>query len=207
MPYVSALVKEVLRWKNVTPIGMYLIGIPSSSHNFPSPAIPHFLATEDEYRGYRLPAGSIVIGNTWSVIQNPRFFSISELCPPAGRFYTTKYFNLSVLIWVLAQHDFFVAHVSRSICLQTRAFLARREAQSRCEGSRLRGLRVWTEVRLTRTDFHLSFTNNTESVPGGTWRGRLSGSRWYPFSRRSTSTRPSMKQATLLSPRSNILRR
>jgi hypothetical protein len=53
----------------------------------------------------------------------------------------------------------------------------------------------------------LSFTNNTESVPGGTWRGRLSGSRWYPFSRRSTSTRPSMKQATLLSPRSNILRR
>ncbi|KAF8191993.1 cytochrome P450 [Mycena galopus ATCC 62051] len=43
MPYVSALVREVLRCKNVTPIG-----------------IPHFLATEDEYRGYRLPAGSIL---------------------------------------------------------------------------------------------------------------------------------------------------
>ncbi|KAJ7237762.1 cytochrome P450, partial [Mycena rebaudengoi] len=53
MPYVSALVKEVLRWKNVTPI-----------------AVPHFLATEDEYRGYRLPAGSIVIGNTWAILHD-----------------------------------------------------------------------------------------------------------------------------------------
>ncbi|KAJ7146860.1 cytochrome P450, partial [Mycena epipterygia] len=48
LPYVSALVKEVLRWRPVTPI-----------------AIPHFLAVEDEYRGYRLPAGSIIIGNVW----------------------------------------------------------------------------------------------------------------------------------------------
>ncbi|KAJ7347389.1 cytochrome P450 [Mycena albidolilacea] len=53
MPYVSALVKEVLRWKNVTPI-----------------AIPHFLATEDEYRGYRLPADSIVIGSTWAILHD-----------------------------------------------------------------------------------------------------------------------------------------
>ncbi|KAJ7106241.1 cytochrome P450 [Mycena epipterygia] len=53
MPYVSALVKEVLRWQNVTPI-----------------AVPHFLATDDEYRGYRLPAGSIVIGNTWAILHD-----------------------------------------------------------------------------------------------------------------------------------------
>ncbi|KAF8210955.1 cytochrome P450 [Mycena galopus ATCC 62051] len=48
--YVSALVKEVLRWRSVTPI-----------------AIPHFLTAEDEYKGYRLPAGSIVIANAWCV--------------------------------------------------------------------------------------------------------------------------------------------
>ncbi|KAJ7882316.1 cytochrome P450, partial [Mycena leptocephala] len=53
MPYVSALVKEVLRWKNVTPMG-----------------VPHFLAIEDEYRGYRLPAGSVVIGNTWAILHD-----------------------------------------------------------------------------------------------------------------------------------------
>ncbi|KAJ7128675.1 cytochrome P450 [Mycena epipterygia] len=53
MPYVSALVKEVLRWRNVAPI-----------------AIPHFLATEDEYRGYRLPAGSVIIGNAWAILHD-----------------------------------------------------------------------------------------------------------------------------------------
>ncbi|KAJ7476756.1 cytochrome P450 [Mycena latifolia] len=44
LPYVSAIVMEVLRWRPVTPIG-----------------VPHFLAVEDEYRGYRIPANSIVI--------------------------------------------------------------------------------------------------------------------------------------------------
>ncbi|KAJ7483475.1 cytochrome P450 [Mycena latifolia] len=48
LPYVSAVVKEVLRWRPVTPIG-----------------VPHFLPIEDEYRGYRIPAGSIIIANTW----------------------------------------------------------------------------------------------------------------------------------------------
>ncbi|KAJ7486314.1 cytochrome P450 [Mycena galericulata] len=53
MPYVSALVKEVLRWQNVTPIG-----------------VPHFLAIEDEYHGYRVPAGSVVIANTWAILHD-----------------------------------------------------------------------------------------------------------------------------------------
>ncbi|KAJ7498243.1 cytochrome P450 [Mycena galericulata] len=53
LPYVSAIVKEALRWENVTPI-----------------AIPHFLPIEDEYRGYRLPAGSVVIPNVWAILHN-----------------------------------------------------------------------------------------------------------------------------------------
>ncbi|KAJ7120246.1 cytochrome P450 [Mycena epipterygia] len=53
LPYVSALVKEVLRWKPVAPIG-----------------IPHFLPVEDEYRGYRLPANSIIIGNIWAIFHD-----------------------------------------------------------------------------------------------------------------------------------------
>ncbi|KAJ7829406.1 cytochrome P450 [Mycena olivaceomarginata] len=51
LPYVAAAMKESLRWRNVTPI-----------------AIPHFLPVEDEYKGYRLPAGSIVMPNTWFVM-------------------------------------------------------------------------------------------------------------------------------------------
>ncbi|KAJ7247337.1 cytochrome P450, partial [Mycena rebaudengoi] len=50
LPYVSALVKEVLRWKNVLPVG-----------------IPHFISVEDVYRGYRIPAGSIVMANAWAM--------------------------------------------------------------------------------------------------------------------------------------------
>ncbi|KAJ7697221.1 cytochrome P450 [Mycena rosella] len=57
MPYVSALVKEVLRWKNVTPI-----------------AIPHLLTVDDEYRGYRLPAGSMIIGNTWAILHDEAMY-------------------------------------------------------------------------------------------------------------------------------------
>ncbi|KAJ7108017.1 cytochrome P450 [Mycena crocata] len=53
MPYVAALVQEILRWKNVGPI-----------------AIPHFLAVEDEYKGYRIPANSLVIGNTWAILHD-----------------------------------------------------------------------------------------------------------------------------------------
>ncbi|KAJ7252541.1 cytochrome P450 [Mycena rebaudengoi] len=51
LPYVSAVVKEVLRWKPVGPIG-----------------VPHAVAVEDTYRGYRIPAGSIVIPNIWAIL-------------------------------------------------------------------------------------------------------------------------------------------
>ncbi|KAJ7189263.1 cytochrome P450 [Mycena filopes] len=53
MPYVSALVKEVLRWSPVAPI-----------------ALPHVLGADDEYRGYHLPANSIVIGNIWAILHD-----------------------------------------------------------------------------------------------------------------------------------------
>ncbi|KAJ6467859.1 cytochrome P450 [Mycena sanguinolenta] len=53
MPYVSALVKEVLRWRNAGPFGA-----------------PHVLTVDDEYRGYHLPAGSLVFGNVWAMLHD-----------------------------------------------------------------------------------------------------------------------------------------
>ncbi|KAJ7052941.1 cytochrome P450 [Mycena amicta] len=50
LPYVSALVKEVFRWRPVAPLG-----------------VPHFVNVEDGYRGYRIPAQSIVLANVWLV--------------------------------------------------------------------------------------------------------------------------------------------
>ncbi|KAJ7857081.1 cytochrome P450 [Mycena olivaceomarginata] len=65
LPYVSAIVKEALRWKNVTPI-----------------AIPHYLAVEDEYRGYRIPAGSVVVGNAWALLHDETMYSNPEVFRP-----------------------------------------------------------------------------------------------------------------------------
>jgi hypothetical protein len=76
LPYVSALVNEVMRWHPVAPVGtrrfpacifshgksgllIYLFWIDLFS------AVPHRLTVDDVYEGYFLPAGSIVIGNTW----------------------------------------------------------------------------------------------------------------------------------------------
>ncbi|KAK0452985.1 cytochrome P450 [Desarmillaria tabescens] len=53
LPFVSAVVKEVLRWKNVTPMG-----------------IPHALTAEDVYQGYNIPSGSTVIANIWAMLHD-----------------------------------------------------------------------------------------------------------------------------------------
>ncbi|KAJ7828228.1 cytochrome P450 [Mycena olivaceomarginata] len=59
MPYVAALVKETLRWGSVAPIEL---------------SVPHFLPVEDEYRGYRIPAGSIVIVNLWAILHDEKVY-------------------------------------------------------------------------------------------------------------------------------------
>ena len=50
LPYVSAFIKEVLRWRPLTPIGM-----------------PHASTEDDEYEGYCLPRGTVVIPNHWAL--------------------------------------------------------------------------------------------------------------------------------------------
>ncbi|KAF8879264.1 cytochrome P450 [Infundibulicybe gibba] len=52
MPYINAIIKEVLRWHVVAPL-----------------AATHASTEEDVYEGYRIPKGSIVIGNAWFVSQ------------------------------------------------------------------------------------------------------------------------------------------
>ncbi|KAJ7052152.1 cytochrome P450 [Mycena amicta] len=65
LPYVAALVKEVLRWRSILPI-----------------AAPHYVAVEDEYRGYRIPAGSVVIGNTWALLNDKDVYPDPEAFKP-----------------------------------------------------------------------------------------------------------------------------
>ncbi|GJJ06142.1 hypothetical protein Clacol_000331 [Clathrus columnatus] len=53
LPYIGALCKEVLRWHPVTPV-----------------AVPHMLKEDDIIGEYFVPKGTIVIGNTWSLLHS-----------------------------------------------------------------------------------------------------------------------------------------
>ncbi|TFK35043.1 cytochrome P450 [Crucibulum laeve] len=57
LPYVNAIVKETMRWQNVTPLG-----------------ISHTCTQDDTYDGYFIPKGSIIIGNTWSIMHDPKAY-------------------------------------------------------------------------------------------------------------------------------------
>ncbi|KAF8576043.1 cytochrome P450 [Ramaria rubella] len=50
LPYVDALINEVLRWHPIAPMG-----------------VAHRTAQDDYYNGYFIPAGSLVIPNTWAI--------------------------------------------------------------------------------------------------------------------------------------------
>ncbi|RXW19972.1 hypothetical protein EST38_g5879 [Candolleomyces aberdarensis] len=58
LPYITAITYESLRWRDVAPIGA-----------------PHLLSTEDEYEGYRLPAGAVIIPNVWAMLHDETVYS------------------------------------------------------------------------------------------------------------------------------------
>ncbi|KAF8314415.1 cytochrome P450 [Clavulina sp. PMI_390] len=57
LPYVAALIQEVLRWNIIGPLG-----------------IPRMTTEDDEYKGYRIPKGSIVLANYWNIAQDPKIY-------------------------------------------------------------------------------------------------------------------------------------
>ncbi|KAF7173846.1 hypothetical protein CNMCM5623_006107 [Aspergillus felis] len=57
LPYIKGFVKEVLRWRPVAPAGL-----------------PHATIEDDEYMGYRIPKGAIVVANSWSLEQDEQVF-------------------------------------------------------------------------------------------------------------------------------------
>ncbi|KAF8811640.1 cytochrome P450 [Phlegmacium glaucopus] len=54
LPYLSAIIKEVLRWQPITPNG----------------SVAHCATEDDVYEGYYIPNGSIVICNSWAMLYN-----------------------------------------------------------------------------------------------------------------------------------------
>ena len=50
LPYVQAIMYEVLRWHAIVPLSM-----------------PHVATEDDQYEGYFIPKGSVLIPNAWWV--------------------------------------------------------------------------------------------------------------------------------------------
>ncbi|KAK0497942.1 cytochrome P450 [Armillaria luteobubalina] len=53
MPYLQAILNEVLRWAPVVPL-----------------AISHHCSEDNKYHGYDIPAGATVVGNVWALLND-----------------------------------------------------------------------------------------------------------------------------------------
>ncbi|KAF9461984.1 cytochrome P450 [Collybia nuda] len=65
MPYLSAMLKEILRWGPVAPLG-----------------IRHRVIKDDIYDGYFIPKGTIVIPNIWAITHDPEIYPDPEVFDP-----------------------------------------------------------------------------------------------------------------------------
>ncbi|KDQ13185.1 hypothetical protein BOTBODRAFT_175790 [Botryobasidium botryosum FD-172 SS1] len=61
LPYVDCILKEVLRWIPVVPL-----------------SVPHRLAQDDEYRGYHIPGGSLILPNVWAMTRDQSVYNEPE---------------------------------------------------------------------------------------------------------------------------------
>ncbi|KAJ8468878.1 hypothetical protein ONZ51_g9347 [Trametes cubensis] len=77
--YIDAIVKESIRWHNVVPLG-----------------VGHCITEDDEFQGYFLPAGAVLVPNVWSVMHNPQIYPNPEQFNP-DRFIRDGKLDTSVL--------------------------------------------------------------------------------------------------------------
>ncbi|KAF8970084.1 CyP450 monooxygenase [Flammula alnicola] len=95
LPYITAVMKESLRFWTLGPLG-----------------VPHLLHAEDEYKGYRLPAGSIIVPNIWAIHHN------EELYPNPFTFNPDRFlgrFMAASSVWIMLASMLAVYDVSKPI--------------------------------------------------------------------------------------------
>ena len=72
LPYVSAIIKENMRWHAVVPLGkcaLLLFSLHGLTRSIRG--VIHATAEDDEYNGYFLPKGTYVVPNSWYVLRYP----------------------------------------------------------------------------------------------------------------------------------------
>ena len=74
LPYINAVLKESSRWNLVLPLGRPFVVIIIATILRSSEGVPHMSTTDDEYNGFYIPKGTVVMGNSWLVrLLNPIF--------------------------------------------------------------------------------------------------------------------------------------
>jgi len=68
LPYIECLIKELLRWRVVLPLG-----------------IGHRLTQDDYYEGFYIPKGSLVVANIWGITQDETMY------PDPHRFWPERF--------------------------------------------------------------------------------------------------------------------
>ncbi|KAI0698980.1 O-methylsterigmatocystin oxidoreductase [Cerioporus squamosus] len=63
--YVDAVIKEILRWHNSTPL-----------------SLPHCASEDDELHGHFIPAGTVLFANTWACMHDPLAYHEPEAFRP-----------------------------------------------------------------------------------------------------------------------------
>ncbi|KAJ6535982.1 cytochrome P450 [Mycena vulgaris] len=56
LPYIDAILNEVLRWNPVVPLG-----------------VPHYTTADDMYKGYLIPKHTIIMGNSWGLLHSEHY--------------------------------------------------------------------------------------------------------------------------------------
>ncbi|KAG9315904.1 cytochrome P450 [Chiua virens] len=70
LPYVDALIREVLRYRPITPL-----------------SVPHASVNDDIYKGYHIPKGAIILPNVWAMSRNEAKY------PDANSFIPERFLN------------------------------------------------------------------------------------------------------------------
>jgi cytochrome P450 len=65
LPYIDALIKEVIRWSPPLPL-----------------SVPKRVTQDDVYRGYFIPEGAIVVENVWGLLRDPNVYPDPEAFNP-----------------------------------------------------------------------------------------------------------------------------
>ena len=69
LPYINAVVKESSRWNLISPLGMPFVIMINATILMDSEGVPHMSTNDDEYNGFYIPKGTVMIGNAWLVLR------------------------------------------------------------------------------------------------------------------------------------------